>query len=226
MAEKGPSHRIVEDFSLYLAYEILTNELVPERAAAAAMEDVFGRTGNVLLAYALAHVYIRQGGVATEKSRNILINAISAAFENDIIFPIFKEIKDKSLLAPYIEKNRPFVYRGRAGRDISLHYRVGDGDFVELAMSYMAFGLYFCHVPHFYGEEIEYFFCENRERGSIKTATATISNKSSHMLENEGDLYYTINKALIYEQMFKYERVEEIVSAQLEKKANIRAKIL
>jgi hypothetical protein len=51
-------------------------------------------------------------------------------------------------------------------------------------------------------------------------------NNLPHMLEKSGDLYYTINNALVYEQMFKYEQVEEIVTAQLAKKAGIRAKMM
>jgi hypothetical protein len=46
------------------------------------------------------------------------------------------------------------------------------------------------------------------------------------LLEKSGDLFYTINNALIYEQMFKYERVEEIVTARLAEKVGIRAKMM
>ncbi|MCL2169449.1 MAG: DUF5717 family protein [Defluviitaleaceae bacterium] len=226
MAEKAGDTQIVEDFAMYLCYEVLAADGMPEKAALAAMEQVYDAHAKTLLGYALSHVYIKSG-IFSEKAREILTETLDAAKHNDIIFPIFKVIKDKSLMTAYIEKNTPLTYRGRPGRSVTMHWRIGEtGDFAEVNMKYVAFGMYMCHIPHFYGEEIEYYFCENREKGSVKTAPAKIVNKTPHKLENDGDLYYTINSALLYEQMFKYEQVEEIVTTQLAKKAGIRAKIM
>ncbi|MDR2166532.1 MAG: DUF5717 family protein [Clostridiales bacterium] len=227
MAEKAATAPIIADFAHYLSYEILTNGTIPKQPVVNILEEIYITTGDAILGYALAHIYIGGGGLNTEKSREILAKVLNIAAQDNIIFPIFKEIKDKSLILSYIEKNRPFCHRARAGDDVALHFRIGQkGDFIRIPMRYLAFGLYLCHIPHFYGEEIEFYYSQSRAAGSITTAPAKITNNIAHILEKSGDLYYTINNALLYEQMFKYEQVEEIVTAQLAKKAGIRAKIM
>ena len=231
MAKYAVGTQATSDFAMYMCYEVLTNELMPEQVTIHALEQVFNHSSNRLLGYALAHIYIRQGKATSELSlttcevaRKILTKSIAHAYEDGIIFPIFKEIKDKELLTAYIEKHSAFMYRTGTGRDIAFFYRIGQGDFTEVQMTHLAFGLYYCHVVHFYGEEIEYYFLEKRKMGSVKTKAHTILNNQAHMLENDSDLYYTINNAIVYEQMFKYDQVEEIVTAQLGKKVGIRAK--
>ncbi|MCL2377452.1 MAG: DUF5717 family protein, partial [Defluviitaleaceae bacterium] len=217
---------ILKDFAVYMSYEIIVNSLTPEYDAIYAMEKVFVATGEEFLAYGLAHVYIKNS-VATASSADILRRALEATLAADIIWPIFKEIKDKNYILPYIEKNMPFLHRGKAGQVISFHYRVaGEADFVEVPMKYLCFGLYACHVPHFYGEELEYYFKETIGASSVTTQPAKIENNRSHILEKPADLYYIINSALVYERIFRYDTVEEIVAERLMEKDTPRAKLL
>ncbi|MCL2576155.1 MAG: DUF5717 family protein [Defluviitaleaceae bacterium] len=226
LAQKEPHQDdVLADFAVYLSYEILTNGFLPEPATVRTMEDIFVQNGEILLAYALCHIYITRDDLSREKSRKIMDVALATARNNDIIFPIFKEIKDKTVLLTYIEKSSPFVYRGRAENSVDLYYKIGTETHTQ-PMKYFAFGLFFCHIPHFYGESIEYYFSETRGSSSIKTTPQTIINNNPHMLEKSGDLYYTINNALVFEQMFKYDKVEEIVAAGLSKRQGIRAKMM
>ena len=227
-SELDHSDGILTDFAIYMAYEIIIGSLVPEYDAIYAMEKLFAATGEEFIAYGLAHVYLKNS-VVTANSPEILRRAIDAATANHIIWPIFKEIKDKNLISPYIEKNMPFVHRGKAGHAVSLFYKAaGEADFAEVPMKYLRFGLFICHIPFFYGEEMEYYFKEAiaERSSSITTAPAKISNNRPHMLEKSTDLYYIINSALVFEQMFKYDKVEEIVTSRLAEKEPPRAKLL
>ena len=225
MAEGSPDNEVLLDFAVYMSYEIIANGLLPEYAAIYALEGVFNKTGEQYVAYALAHVYIRDS-IATANSASILSKAIEIAAENDIVWPIFKDIKDKNIIQPYIEESAPFLYRGRAGSTVSLYYRFGaEDDFVKQNMKPLRFGLFACHVPHFYGEELEYYFEEAMARGSITVPAAKITNNRPHVLEKSAELYYIINNALVYEQMFKYDNVEEIVTGRLAERPVVRAKI-
>ena len=48
------------------------------------------------------------------------------------------------------------------------HYSInGEADFTQTPMKYLRFGLYACHIPHFYGEEIKYYFQESIATGSL-----------------------------------------------------------
>ena len=229
LAEAEPSHEILQDFAMYLSFEIIINGLLPEYPAIYALEDIFLKQGGDFAAYALAHVYIKNS-VSTGHSANILSKAVGACEENDIIWPIFKEIKDKSIIRPYIEENAPFLYRGRAGSAVCLYYRIGnleaDANFARLPMKYLGFGLFAGHIPHFYGEELEFYFEETREAGSLTTPTEKLFNNRPHLLEKSADLYYIINNALVFEQMFKYDNVEEIVTGKLRDRPAIRAKLM
>jgi len=226
MSDLSPKDEILHDFGIYLTYEIIIGGLVPEYDAIHALERLFQATDEAFLAYGLAHVYLKNS-ITTGNAPEILGRAIDAARDADIIWPVFKEIKDKNLISSYIEKNMPFVYRGKAGNAVSLHYKaMGEADFEEVPMKYLRFGMFMCYVPLFYGEELEYYFKESIATGSITTVPAKIANNRPHLLEKTADLYYIINSALVYEQMFKYDRVEEIVTTRLTEKEPPRAKLL
>ena len=228
--QDSPQSPILQDFLGYICYEVIVNGLKPEYESIYAMEAAFDAgdafCNDNFLAYALAHVYIKDA-VTTKKSFDILSHSLQAARQDDIIWPIFKEIKDKTMLVAYIEKNTPFIYRGKAANVVTFHYKTADNDeYVQIPAKYLRFGIYTCHVPHFYGEEIEYYFQEAIGASSITTLPQKIKNNKAHALENQTDLYYIINNALVFEQMFKYDKVEEIVTAKLAEKQPIRAKML
>ena len=227
MAELSFKEDILPDFAIYLTFEIIINGLVPEYDAIHSMERIFLSEEDDFLAYGLAHVYLKNS-ITTGNAPEILRRAIDAAADADIIWPIFKEIKDKNLISPYIEKNMPFLYRGKAGREtVSLYYRaMGEESFTGVPMKYLRFGLFTCYIPLFYGEELEYYFEEAIATGSITTPTEKIANNRPHLLEKTADLYYIINSALVYEQMFKYDKVEEIVTKGLAEKEPPRAKLI
>ena len=226
MTEKAPGSDIVMDFALYLSCEIIIRDILPEYIAIYAMEQVFDTTAEPYIAYALAHIYIRHA-VATANSVGILAKAVAMAAEDGIIWPVFKHIKDKNIIMPYIEANAAFLHTARPDSTVTLYCRPADvADFTARPMKYLRFGLFVGHVPHFYGEELEYYFEEIMPRGSITTAPAKIINNRLHLLENSADMFYIINSALIYEQMFKYDNVEEIVSRYVAEKPRIRSKLM
>jgi len=228
MTELSPEDETLHDFAAYFTYEIIINNIVPEYDAIHAMERLFSITDDEYLAYALAHVYLKNS-ITTSSAPDILRRAIDAAQVADIIWPVFKEIKDKNMISAYIEKNMPFVHRGRAGNAVSLHYKAtGDAEYSRVSMKYLRFGIFACHIPLFYGEELEYYFEEAITGLSSTTTTmpAKIANNRPHLLEKTADLYYIINSALVYEQMFKYDKVEEIVTGRLAEKEQPRAKLI
>ena len=217
LTEATPDHPILPDYAMFLCHEILVSGLLPSSAAISALEINSAKTNDDFVAYALAHIYIRHD----------LVTSASVG----ILWPIFKEIKDKSIIQPYIEESTPFVYMSntRAGNTsaVCLHYRTTpDADFKRVPMKYLRFGIYNGLVPHFYGEELEYFFEETRETGSIRSSPTIIANNRPHTLENPADLYYIINSAIVFEQMFKYDSVEEILSKTLAPRPAIRAKLM
>ena len=230
MTEMVPRNEILRNFAIYMTYEIIVNDLVPEYDAIHAMEQLFNaEDSNDFLAYGLAHVYLKNS-ITTGNAPEILRRAIRSAVDTNILWPVFKEIKDKNLISPYIEKNMPFVYRGKAGANtVSLHYKAAeDMDYTEVPMKYLRFGFFLCHIPLFYGEELEYYFKETiaGHSSSITTKPEKIANNRPHLLEKAADLYYIVNSALVYEQMFKYDKVEEIVAGRLAEKEPPRAKLI
>ena len=226
LAETEPANDVLCDFAEYIAYEVLTGDLLPEYAAIYAMEQVFLKTNAPYVAYALAHIYINNS-IATAASFDILCQAVDIAEENQIIWPVFKDIKDKNVLTPYIEENMSFAYKGRADSDVTLFYRFNaDDNYMTMPLRYLRFGLFMGHMPFFYGEEIEYYFEEKRGKGSITTTPAKLTNTRPNVLERPNDVFYTINTAVLNEQMFKYDNVEEILTKRLAAKPAVRAKMM
>ncbi len=62
--------------------------------------------------------------------------------------------------------------------------------------------------------------------GSIVTKEAETENNKMTILQEASDAFYTINNALVYEQMFKYDRVEEIITERLQDRQRIKGWII
>jgi hypothetical protein len=181
------------------------------------------------LAYGLSHVYLGFG-LVTADSGQIITDALDAMERNDILFPIFKQNKDKVTSRSYIEKNMPFVYHSLPDKNIFLYYRIkGENPYRKRRMRYLRFGLYEAHIPVFYNETICYYFSEELPTGSIRTAE--METRETGFLDlswaaSGADPYYIINNAVIYEQMFKYSNAEDLLTAYLQKPRAIHAILL
>ena len=216
----------VSAFAQYLAYEIIVNGFTPAYETIDCMEALFLRTGDHFTAYALAHVYLAQS-TQTVRSADVLQQAVLLAEEDGFIFPIFKQLKDKTIITPYIEKNRPFIYKAPPDRRVLLVYRTSDnGAVTELPMRYIRFGLHMAHITHFFDETITYQFCEQMLTGSVLTKEDSVTNSRLPLLEDMDDAFYAINSALIHERMFKYEQVEAIIAEHLQPLPRIKGKMI
>jgi hypothetical protein len=157
-----------------------------------------------------------------------LAEALAGQEEAGILFPVFRESRDKQPLSPYIEKNQPFLYRGLPDKNVWLYYRLdAQPVFRALPMGYLRFGLYLAVLPLFYNETITYYFSEEMPTGSITTREAAIKNEGVYLNEtNTEDAFFTINNAIVYEQMFKYEQVEKIITGLVKDVKQVRSGIL
>jgi hypothetical protein len=234
-------------FALYASYEAIVNGAKPEYETIEVMEKlalgplyepaekedagqdaVRGRDARFVY-YGLCHVYANHN-ITTFHSEEIFRRAMILCETDGFIFPIFKDIKDKALLTPYIEKNQPFIYKAGKGKRVFLHYRVhgggspaGSGEYIKKQARYVRFGIYAACVPVFFGEKLSYHFSEEAATGSIETKESQAENNLIHLVENSSDLYYIINNAIIYESMFKYEAVEEIITNRLKEAPRLKA---
>ena len=220
-------------FAMYCSYEMIINKEKPEYETIEVLENIVlkGENGEAadrrFIAYALCHTY-KNFDITTFNSGRIIKKAIGYCEEDGFIFPIFKDTKDKNQLSPYIEKNQPFIYKGGKGKRVKLYYKVigSKGGYMEKTMKYVRFGLYAASVPVFFGEKISYYFSEEIATGSIVTKEAELENNHIRLIENTADLYYIINNAIIYESMFKYEAVEEIITDRLKEMPRIKGWLL
>jgi hypothetical protein len=226
MHEMNPENPLIADYAALCAYEIIIKGTKPEYETIELLEKIYERGKDRMIAYALSHVYI-QNDIATFRSEEIIKEAIGFAEKDRVIFPIFKSVKDKTLLSAYIESNQPFIYRGLPGRTVKLYYKADYATgFKVRMMHYVKFGLYFASIPSFYGETITYYFSEEMETGSITTKQEETENKNMRLSEDGKNPYYAINNALIYEQLFKYDMVEQIITERLKEKPRIKGWII
>ncbi len=230
---------LTDRFVYYLIYEIIINAFRPEYETIVALEKIFtdavtdstaansAPDDNIkLLAYALCHIYY-DNKISTFNSDRILSDAIKFMENDDVIFPIFKKNRDISGTTPYLEKNQPFLYRSLPDKNIWLCYKTeDDADYFKKKMKYVRFGLYIANIKHFYGEQIDYYFCEESPTGSVNTKESSVSNSALYINEDDADPYFVINNALIYEHMFKYEQVEGIITGMLKEPRAINGALL
>ena len=212
MAESSPGGAMCAGFVYYLIYEMLINDFKPEYETLEYLEKTFLNNGDRFLAYALFHFYAEQSA-HTVRSEEITGRALDLMQEDDILLPSVAKLKDKNASRPYILKNQPFMYRTLPGRQVYLYYKFdSDEEFFRVRMKYTRYGLYMRVLPVFYGESVTYRFIEEMGSGSIATPDLEIENLKYSLLENSDDVYFKLNNAFIYENMFKYDQVEKIIT--------------
>ena len=216
---------VLEQFVEYATYELLANHARPEYDMLDILETwCLQEPENNLLTWGLASCYL-QHNMTTFNSEAILSLAIET-FENEgILLPVFKE--SRFARVPFIEKNQPFLYRGLPSRDYRLYYRIDDApDFTAVPMQYIKYGIYVACIPLFYNEEITYYFSEELATGSVGTKLDTIKNTTPFLHSHPTDQFFTINNAIIYEQMFKHDQVEKALDKLVKDVQAVRSKLL
>jgi len=93
-------------------------------------------------------------------------------------------------------------------------------------MQYVKYGMYMSSIPLFYNEEITYYFSEELPTGSVGTKTETVKNTTPFLHSHPTDQFFTINNAIIYEQMFKHDQVEKALGKLVKDVQTVKSKLL
>ncbi len=221
-------NEIIPDYMSYLVYEMLTNNFKTEYETTTALEKYFLRTDDSFLAYGLSHMYLTHG-MTTLHSDRIIETTLGFMEQDGFMLPMFKNIQDKKLRTSYIEKNQPFIYKSLPDKNVCVYFKLdSETEFRSQKMKYFRFGMYYAVVPHFYGEKMLYYFSEEMPTGSITTKEVSIENNQMFLSENENNTepFFVLNNALIYEQMFKYDKVEAIITETLRDLHRVFGKLL
>jgi len=217
---------LILDFIELATFEMVAKATKPEYNVLDVLEKwcLENDSDNTLLTWGLASTFLKHN-ITTFKSEEIINLAISSMEREGILLPIFKE--NKPYQVPFIEKHQSFLYKAAPGKDCWLYYRLKDDKtFTAVPMRYIKYGLYVASVPLFYNEEIVYYFSEEMVSGSITTKEAELKNTVTFIHENSDDPFFTINNAIIYEKLFKHDRVEEIISHLVKDYKPVRSTIL
>jgi len=209
----------------FCIHEMLLNAFKPLYETIGVLEKLYLYNMEPYLAYALSHVYLHYA-ITTDSSDRILSDACTEQEKNGILFPIFKTHQDKLAGNAYIEKKQPFIYRTLPGKNVFLYYRVKDETYRKRRMRYLRFGLYACSISVFYGETIQFYYSEELSTGSITTAEDEVKASGILFKGDPEDPFFIINNAIVFEQMFQYNRAEEILDGYLKKPKLYNAKIM
>ncbi|MCL2840542.1 MAG: DUF5717 family protein [Defluviitaleaceae bacterium] len=216
---------LIIDFVELASYEMIAKATRPDYDVLYILEKWFLEedSDNTLLSWGLSATYL-QYNITTLKSEEIQVRALAEMERENILFPVFKENKPGQI--PFIEKHQPFLYKSLPNKDCWLYYRIkGENNVIATPMRYMRYGMYAVCIPVFYNEEIIYYFSEEMANGSITTKEAEYKN-STTFLHDSGDPFFIINNAIIYEQMFKHDKVEEIINHLVKDIQPVRSKLL
>jgi hypothetical protein len=220
--ENFPENKISNDYIYFIKYKIMEENFSPSDEVFKILENHYREVRDPILCYALCYAHIQRGTAASAPE---LFSRAERQMEADgALLPRFKEIRDKTLLAPYIEKNQPFLYKTIPGRKVYLNYKL-DGRFVKKEMKYLAFGNYSAKIIMFYGERVTYYFSEESESGAVETKPQTFVNEKGVIYESD-DEYFALNNAAINEKLLKYDEVYAALSARLSGETKLIGKLL
>lgn len=190
------------------------------------LEEEFLNKKNIVVGYALSLAYVNQG-VTTDDFYAIIKEIKESLEENEINIPELSKQSDKAFHSLFIDKFKPFIYKCSINKRIFMYYkRADDEKFNKVKMKYFKFGLYMACVEVFYNEEIEYYFSEETEKGSIQTEIKGYKNTEvSFSLEYSGD-FYALNNAFINMDKARFDLVEDFISSNIIKKENLIGQLL
>ena len=212
----------------YATYQLLANHQHPTPDLLAALEDYcIEDPTDTLLVWALGQYYLSTK-TTTAHSANIIALGLESFQALGILLPAFKDAGTSAIgRLPFVQKYQPFTHKGKPDRVYQLYYRINeDGAFLSIPMEYIKYGIYVACLPIFYGETITYYFSEELPTGSITTPPEKIKNTTPFLHETDKDPFFAINSAIVYEQMFKHEQVENIIGALVKDSVPIRAKLM
>jgi lipopolysaccharide biosynthesis regulator YciM len=223
--ETNKNDPLIAAFTELAAFEMLAKSTRPNYDVLNILEKIFFEKDQpTLLSWGIAGVYLRHN-ITTFKSDEIIRCAINAAENEGILFPVFKE--NMPMQIPFIEKFTPFMYNSLPEKNCWLYYRIeGDEKFSAIQLQYVRYGLYVAAIPIFYNEAFEYYFSEEMASGSITTKVRAAKNTKPFLHEDDTDPYFTINNAIINEQMFKHDRAEKLISRLVKDIQPVRAQLL
>lgn len=220
------SDKIVMNFSYYCIYEVLTNDYKLELDTLNILEDIYLKNQDEIITLGLTHYYI-SNNVVTKLSEKIIHKAIAVMENMNLILPVMKKVKDKKILNSYMKKNQPFFYKSYPNLNVSLCYKSkNDKDYKIVKMNYFKFGIFYCNIIQFFDEELIYYFVEEREGGTIQTKESKVKNNEMIIINKDKEQYFEINNALIYDKMFKYEEVENIIENFLQDEHITKGKLI
>lgn len=207
---KNKNHSIIPKYSYFCCYEIIRNGKLITRELADVLEELYFERGeDRMLCYALATYYVESG---RQDKVPLISEAAMYLEEEKWLLPALKKYQDKSFISSYIEKNTPFVYYQTPYRNVNICFRTSaDMPYVKRPMRYFRFGMYLVNLTLFYDEEITYYF---EEEGGAQTEPKQFKNNHMRVIEQFRDTYYTINNAIIYENMMKYDMVERLIEGE------------
>ena len=227
----NPENGILTKFAQYLCYEIICNDFVLEFETVDILEKLAERAwlsqniseADRMLHYSLSKFYITNS-VSSLKSDAIMRKAFYFAEQDSFLLPCFKQIKDKNIINPYIEKNQAFIYKALPEKTVKLCFRQQGGEWCQKPMKYHRFGIFSAQLPVFYGESLEFYYAEEMPSGSIATHAQAVENTLIPILDRPDDMYYVINSLLINEKLFRYDRVEAVLNTIIKEPPRLRSK--
>ncbi len=224
--EAGFNLSLIEKFIYFIMYKICNGNYDLDYETIGILEKEYKSTGNKMICYMLSSVYIANG-INFKRNIEIMKDAEQFMLEDEILFPIFKKIKDKTIMSSYIEKNQPFVYKTYPSRKVFIFYKFNEKeDFQRKQMKYFKFGYYFTNLICFFGEKITYFISEELDSGSIETKEETVENFKIIVSDNFDDKYFTINQALIWEKTLKFSDIFTIISDEMKESKKIKGRLV
>ena len=218
-------NKSIEYFLNYCMYQAFNGDYIFSDDILYIMEYIFKETNNSIIGYALGHIYLK-GNYNLENKYKIFEKIIQNMEEEQLGFKIFENNKDKFKKFSYLYKNKPFVYNTYPNKDVYLCYKnINQEKFMSIKMKYFKFGIYIVTLPIFYGEDIEYYFAENTENGSICTKKFFATNIKSLIFDID-DKYFKINNAFVYTYEGRYDEAHKVIEELIAKDYNLKGKIL
>ena len=202
-----PDEKLSSDFIYYLCYQLLTgSELVgTEMVSVIETLAMASDRPNYLLYLSLCMALPQ----VSETYRETIVQATLAYLDSiDVFFPGLMGL-DSPHLSPRQATLFAVSHRAKPDQSVYLVLQIDGGEHQRIAMDYFRFGMYLASFPLFYQEEIRYYFEEAEQVSEVYTVTHT----QARLKKDSDHLFFRINNALLYQEMFKHKELEQTLES-------------
>lgn len=200
----GQDKQLIQSFLKYMAYKYLVFRwILPSQMFAYFYREAKIRDNIFCLIASLK--YLSQQDSLEEEEREFADYHLNKLYEENMVFPFFKDFYGKLSLPIHILDELYVEYITNPAYEVKIHYLISSGyekgEYITESMRDVFQGIRVKEFVLFQDEILQYYISEIRPEGEVITKSATVSFDETMDSERTSSKYHMLNLMMISQEM-------------------------